>query len=183
MPIDRTRYPGVIGPDPHPDDAVMRAEPSAVPDRSPWYSPQHVRGNPQTLPPPGDRIQPRTTTLIGRTGIAGLANPQVPNNMVREAHRYASPIEIPFSLDANTSTMVLQLPTGLRNFLMFRATETTNGIYISFGTSASLSSILRLTANQMAMFDTVVPQTEVFAYCPDDPGVLTIAFANYSPNL
>lgn len=177
-------WAGIIGPDPHPSSALAVPVPSAGSSRSPWGSPQYVPGTPQSLPAPGDRIAPRTANLLGRAGGASLSNPAVANQITRDPHRYAQVIEIPLTLPADTSTQVLTFPTGLRNFLMFRCVQqSSSGVYISLGTQAGLQSVIYLTDNQMMLFDTVVPQTEVFAYAADDQALLITAFANYTPNL
>jgi hypothetical protein len=153
-------------------------------NRPPWDSPTFIPGAPHNLPAPGDRLKPRTGNLVG--GQAALAdapyNPEQFVIPVRERHRYANVIELVYTIPV-TSFQVLQEPPGLRNFLFFRNASTVAAtLRISFGNQASAQSLLSLTQGQQVLFDTVVPQNEVFVISDIVGGLVVVGYSNFSPN-
>lgn len=157
-------------------------------DRSLWFSP-FAGSAPHNLPSPGDRLSARGNNLIGQPGSAptptptpgvGGTFPSVIN--VRERHRYATLIEIPFAVDDVQSVQILSQPTGLRNMLLLRnASGGAQVIFVSFGVQATLQSVLRLTAGQAVLLDTVVPQNEVNAIADTPAATLVVAYSQYPP--
>ena len=84
---------------------------------------------------------------------------------VWEEHRYARTGGSQyFSVPNGSSSLILPQGNGLRNFLMMRNSSATANVYVDFGNNASLNTVLRLTANQIVLFDTVVPQEDIYAY-------------------
>ena len=59
--------------------------------------------------------------------------------------------------------------------LLLRNSSAAANIYVSFGTNASLASILRITPNTMILMDVVCPQNDVFAFADAVNGFLTLA--------
>jgi hypothetical protein len=59
----------------------------------------------------------------------------------------------------------LDSPIGRRNLLGFRNNSGTTGenIFIGFGRDATINSWLRLTPGTIILFDTVVPQDDLYA--------------------
>lgn len=177
---------GVIGPQVSTADPPGGIGTPARPlyQRPLWDSPA-IQGPPHNLPAPGDRLRPRGSNLIGGAGSGGgpTLNTPIPNGtqFVRERHRYANLIETPIGVDLVSITALSQ-PTGLRNMLLLRNASTTNQvIFISFGNTATIQSVLRLTANQQVLFDTVVPQNEVNAVADVAGAILVIAYSQYPP--
>jgi hypothetical protein len=77
---------------------------------------------------------------------------------------------------------VLPQAIGLRNLLILRnSSPGAQVIFVSFGTNASTVSVLRLTAGQTVLFDTVVPQNEVNAIADVAGAILTAANSQYAP--
>lgn len=83
-------------------------------------------------------------------------------------------------LVAATSTLVLPGPNTLRNYLMFRNAEASGGanITIEFGNAAGPFAALLLTPGDQILFDTVVPQDDVFAYAVGATATLVVAYSN-----
>jgi hypothetical protein len=153
-------------------------------NQSPWDSPTFIPGAPHNLPAPGDRLKPRTGNLVG--GAAALAdapyNPEAYVIPVRERHRYANVIELVYTIPV-TSFQVLQEPPGLRNMLFFRNASTVAAtLFISFGNQASAQSLLSIAQGQQVLFDTVVPQNEVFVISDIVGGLIVVGYSNFSPN-
>lgn len=101
-----------------------------------------------------------------------------------DAHHYgkfngSNPVSVP----NGSSLLVLAEPTGLRNMLMFRNASAVANIYLDFGTDAGLFSTVRLTPNTMLLYDTVVPQDDVYAYADAASAVLSYSFSNVSQGI
>lgn len=149
-------------------------------ERLPWNSPQSLGpGSPHNLPPPmlrpGQRqFQPVQSANPSATVGGGPAAP------IDDRYHYAEFNGEQVVAVGVASVSVLTEPAVRRNTLMFRNSGATN-LFIAFGTGATTSSILRLAANEMALFDMVVPQDEVFAISDAAGGQLTIAVGNYTP--
>lgn len=185
--------PGIQGPQ------VDTADPSDQPQggigmpasmlyrRGLWDSPSIQGGPPHNLPAPGDRLAPRTRNLVGTSGSGGSApavNPSLlpGTQLVRDRHRYANVVESVLPVSDAGSQQLLPQPVGLRNMLQFRNTSPgAQVIFISFGTAASLSSLVRLAPGQAVLYDTVVPQNEVNAVADTAGAVLAMGNAQFPP--
>lgn len=80
-----------------------------------------------------------------------------------------------YTLPASASTAILLRSSTLRNMLMMRNTSGAADIYVSFGTAASVNSVLLLAAGQTVLFDVVVPQDDVFAFSTVGGATISIA--------
>ena len=127
---------------------------------TPWTQPQDLPTIPRGAPPPLRRS-------------AGARRPAE----VYDPHRYAKfsgeqyvsvPVDAP-------GILALVAPDTRRNSLIVRNTSATANIFIAFGSGASSASIIRLTPNTMILFDTVVPQDDVWAIADAASATLTIA--------
>lgn len=98
---------------------------------------------------------------------------------VFDAHRYAYLRgEIVMAVPTTAGgVLVLAAPDVLRNTLMIRNSSATANLYIAFGTQATVNSILYLTPNQIVLFDTVVPQDDVWALGDAAAAQITLAFS------
>lgn len=63
-----------------------------------------------------------------------------------------------------SSALVLPESNQLRNFLGLRNSSAAAIVYVEFGTAASANSWLALTAGQIVLLDTAVPQDAVYAF-------------------
>lgn len=80
-----------------------------------------------------------------------------------------------YTLTASSSLLILPRSSTLRNMLMMRNTHATADIYVSFGTDASVNSVLLLAAGQTVLFDVVVIQDDVFAFSTTASATISIA--------
>lgn len=76
---------------------------------------------------------------------------------------------------ASPGTQVLTEPDERRNMLMMRNASTTANIYVAFGNLATTQSIIVLAPGIMILFDTVVPQDDVYAIADAASAFLTVA--------
>lgn len=100
---------------------------------------------------------------------------------VNDAHRYAN---LRGELVAAVPTtaggsLILAAPDVRRNMLFIRNSSATANLFISFGIQASAASVLYLTPNQMVLFDTVVPQDDMWALADAASGQITVAFSTF----
>lgn len=138
-------------------------------DLLPWESPTYIPPSPHNLPArPDPAIQ--TTT---RTGLPGdTVN-------VREAYRYASISSLSVII-GTTSVKFLDQPIGKRNFLGFRNASTAGqNIYVDFNAQATTGSWLQIPPGSIVLFDTVVPQDDLYAIADAAGGVLAYAYSTF----
>lgn len=134
--------------------------------RTPWSAPQTIEAVPEV----------RTIRPAIASGAIVQARPAA---AVREAHRYAQINgSIVFSVSSRSS-LALAAPQNFRNFLMMRNSGLI-GILVDFGRDATSSSPLLLSPNQIILFDTVVPQDDIFVVSQDfvSSSELSVAFSN-----
>jgi hypothetical protein len=97
---------------------------------------------------------------------------------VFEEHRYAriggTQVFNPIATGAQVATLVLPETQNLRNFLMLRNASAAAVLYIDFDRNADTASVLRLTANTIVLWDTVVPQDRMTCYSDAAGGILSL---------
>lgn len=103
-------------------------------------------------------------------------------NTIADPHHYARIVEQPNVAIATTAggTLLLTEPDFVRNYLMMRNNSVAANIYVAFGSPASANSVLRITPNNMILFDTVVPQDDVYAFADAASGFLSFNYSNLS---
>ena len=140
-----------------------------VSDLLPWESPTYIPPSPHNLP---QRPDPAlgTTTRIGLPG--DTAN-------IREVYRYASVTSLSVTV-GTTSLKFLDQPIGKRNMLGFRNASTGGqNIYIDFNAQATTGSWLYITPGQIVLFDTVVPQDDLYAIADAAGATLAYAYSTF----
>lgn len=126
-------------------------------------------GSPQWMPPLAQNA-PAQKGRSSAPGAGGIAE-------TRSDHAYARVIDFNSAVGV-TSALVLAQPTGLRNLLALRnASSGTQIIYIGFGANASSNSTIAIAAGQIVLFDTVVPQDDIYAISSAAGGSLSIAYS------
>ena len=136
-----------------------------LPTMKPWSAPQTIEAVPEI----------RTM----RPAIASGAVVQASNSAaVREAHRYAQINgSVVFQIN-DRSQLVLAAPQNFRNMLILRNVSG-NPIFLDFGRDADLNAPIQLQSGVMMVFDTVVPQDDIFAVCgPAGAATLSMGFSN-----
>jgi len=141
-------------------------------DFLPWSNPNFIPGAPHNLPARPD------PAVAGTSGTAGLIVPGETVN-VRENYRYASLISISQTV-GTTSVKFLDQPIGKRNMLGFRNASTgSQDLFIDFNTNATTNSWLKLTAGTIVLFDTVVPQDDLYVISSAAGGTLAYVFSTF----
>lgn len=124
-------------------------------DLAPYNHPQVVAGPSQSLPrfsSPSDAA--KVDNVFSKESTAVL-----------DQHRYAYVGgSLTAQIKANESVQLIQAQNVLRNLLFFRNASATANFYIDFGNQAGLNSALILQPGQIILFDTVVPQDDVYIY-------------------
>jgi len=135
-----------------------------MPTMQPWSAPQTIEAVPEV----------RTM----RPAIASGAVVQASNSTaVREAHRYAQINGSVVFAITTASQLVLAAPQNYRNMLILRNVSGFP-INIDFGRDADTNSPIQLVANGVLVFDTVVPQDDIFAIGIGGTATLSMGFSN-----
>lgn len=79
-----------------------------------------------------------------------------------------------FAIPNGSSLSVLPTPNQLRNWLGLRNDSATANVYVEFGNVAGPFSWIKLAAGQILLFDTRIPQDEVYAYADAADAFLVI---------
>jgi len=126
---------------------------------------------------PGDMpTGPRITQRPRKPKAGELGGPVE----IFDAHHYAT-INGSFVTavtNAAPGVLVLSQPDSLRNLMLIRNSSATANLYIEFGSQATVASALKLAPDQIALFDTVVPQDDVYALADAAGGQISIQFSN-----
>lgn len=138
-------------------------------EREPWGTPQYIPPSPNNLPVrPEPGAAPNTTQTISTGQTVDT----------REVYRYASVVTVSLNV-STTSIKFLDAPIGKRNFLGFRNASATQILYIDFNATATTGAWLALTAGTLVLFDTVVPQDDLYVVSSAAGGVLAYAYSTY----
>lgn len=137
--------------------------------RMPWGVPQYIPPSPNNLPVrPEPGAAPNTTQTISTGQTLDT----------REVYRYASVVTVSLNV-STTSIKFLDAPIGKRNFLGFRNASATQILYIDFNATATTGAWLALTAGTLVLFDTVVPQDDLYVVSSAAGGVLAYAYSTF----
>jgi hypothetical protein len=138
-------------------------------DLLPWSSPTFIPGAPHNLP------KRTENTSSARSGV--FVEGDVTN--IRENYRYASLVTASLTV-GTTSVKFLDQPIGKRNLLSFRNASTTGQtLYIDFNSQATIGSWLALSAGTLILFDTVVPQDDLYVISSTSGGQLAYAYSTF----
>ena len=132
--------------------------------RTPWSAPQTIEAVPEV----------RTIRPAIASGAIVQARPAA---AVREAHRYA---QINGSVVFNITTasqLILPAPQNFRNMLILRNVAG-NPVNLDFGRDADANAPVQLVAGGILLFDTVVPQDDLYAIGIGGTATLSVGFSN-----
>lgn len=162
----------------------MNNDPRFPPAR--WQSPNEPWESPTLIPPSPHNLPLDSFGRGGRGG--GGQSVGVQNTMpgggaevlsVRETYRYASIIDVNLTI-GTTSVKFLDAPIGKRNMLGFRNVSTGGQIlYVGFGGPASSISWLTMTAGVIVLFDTVVPQDDLYVISSAAGGSFSYMYSTF----
>ncbi|NBW68805.1 MAG: hypothetical protein EBR47_09025 [Betaproteobacteria bacterium] len=136
--------------------------------REPWGVPQYIPPSPHNLPTrPEPGAAPNTTQTVASGGTVD----------VREVYRYASVVTV--SINVSTASIkFLDAPIGKRNFLGFRNAGATT-LYIDFNAQATTGAWLAVASGVLVLFDTVVPQDDLYVISSAAGGILAYAYSTF----
>jgi len=136
--------------------------------REPWGVPGYIPPSPHNLPVRPEPGAPANTTQT----IAGDQTVDI-----REVYRYASVVTVSLNV-GTTSIKFLDAPIGKRNFLGFRNAGATT-LYIDFNAQATTGAWLALSSGALVLFDTVVPQDDLYVISSAANGILAYAYSTF----
>lgn len=138
--------------------------------REPWGVPQYMPPSPHNLP-----VRPEPGAFSNTTQTLASGN----TVDIREIYRYASVVTV--SLTVGTSSIkFLDAPIGKRNFLGFRNASTGGQVlYIEFNAQATTGAWLAINAGTLVLFDTVVPQDDLYVISSAAGGILAYAYSTF----
>lgn len=135
-----------------------------LPALTPWSAPQTIEAVPEI----------RTMRPAIASGAVVQASESAP---VREAHRYAQINGSVVYAITTQSQLVLPAPQNFRNMLILRNVAG-NPINLDFGRDADANAPIQLVAGGILVFDTVVPQDDIFAIGIGGTATLSMGFSN-----
>ena len=143
--------------------------------REPWSSPQYVPGYPHNLPAKADAGLPSGVGSPTSTNFPGYSS----TVNITDPYRFASFVDLSI-ITTIFSVKFLDQPIGKRNTLGFRNASTANQvIYIGFGGNATTGSWLQINPGTIVLFDTVVPQDDLYVISDVTGGVLAYVYSTY----
>lgn len=139
-------------------------------DLEPWQSPSYIPGAPHNLakrPEPGS-----TASAAGLVAAGDTWN-------VREQYRYASLVTATLTV-GTTSVKFLDQPIGKRNMLGFRNASTGGQVlYVEFNAQATTGTWLAIQPGSIILFDTVVPQDDLYVIADVAGASLAYAYSTF----
>jgi hypothetical protein len=135
-----------------------------------WSSPTFISGSPHNLP--------KEAAIAAATNTAQFSfEGQTVNT--RSVYQYASLQDVSITI-GTTSVKFLDAPIGKRNMLGFRnASTSSQNIYISFGAQATTNNWLKLIPGTIVLFDTVVPQDDLYCIADAASGILVYSYSTF----
>jgi len=141
----------------------------------PFASPQYIPPSPHNLPSRPDPAVAGSTS----PNASAQFNPYDTVN-VRETYRYSSLVSLAVTV-GTTSFKFLDQPIGKRNMLGFRnASSGTQVLYIDFNAGASTNSWLKLAAGVIILFDSVVPQDDLYVVADAAGATLSYVYSTFT---
>lgn len=137
-------------------------------NREPWGVPQYIPPSPHNLPI--REVPQATTATVDFTGAT---------INTRNIYAYASLVSVNVTV-GTASFKFLDAPIGKRNMLGFRNASTgTQVLYIDFNANATTGSWLAIQPGVLVLFDTVVPQDDLYVVSDAAGGVLAYAYSTF----
>ncbi len=135
-------------------------------NREPWGVPQYIPPSPHNLPI--REVPQATTATVDFTGAT---------INTRTVYNYASLVSVTVNV-GTASFKFLDAPIGKRNMLGFRNAGATN-LYIDFNANATSNSWLALASGVLLLFDSVVPQDDLYVISDAAGGILAYAYSTF----
>jgi hypothetical protein len=135
--------------------------------RKPWDVPGYMPPSPHNLPV--REVPQSTTTSVDFTG-------ETLNT--RSVYQYASLVTVSITV-GTTSVKFLDAPIGKRNMLGFRNASATQVLYIDFNSQATTGSWLAIQPGILVLFDSVVPQDDLYVIADAAGATLAYAYSTF----
>ncbi len=161
-------------------------------DFDPTFGVRYNSTWPRNLPAKVDQIKPSYLPLNSVEPIYGRVDVQFqgassgwslsfPDSVkTLERHRYASGmVDVNLAIPSANSIKIIDQPNGRRNYLALRNTSPLVNIYLGFGKEASTLSTIEIVPGQVYIFDTVVPQDDVYAIASGVNGSLSFQYTSF----
>ena len=136
-------------------------------NRQAWNVPGYLPPSPHNLPV--REVPGATTTSVDFTG-------ETLNT--RSVYQYASLVTVSITV-GTTSVKFLDAPIGKRNMLGFRNASATQVLYIDFNSQATTGSWLAIQPGILVLFDSVVPQDDLYVISDTAGGTLAYAYSTF----
>ena len=128
-------------------------------DLDPWSQPQTLlRGRHAPYTGRGSLSPGVNGGLVANTASSAIGGEVT---WIAAAHQYATSINVTLPVGL-ASVKVLDAPVSYRNMLAFRNPNPVANLFVQFGSNASLLSVFRVVPNAMFLFDSVVPQDDIY---------------------
>lgn len=153
----------------------------------PWQSPQWIPGSSHNLPAQGQRLPQRLRNSSNGSELIG--GPMVPGTgptgpgfggesaPIVDSHHYATLIQYYAAVPQSSVAPIITESLGRRNFLSIRNPSAAANIYVSFGSPADATAPIEVLAGETILFDTVVPQNDIWVFADAAAGFVSIAYS------
>lgn len=161
-----------------PDGGVGRPV-QLMSDLAGFRQPEYLPGSPHRLP---GKVRSNIAPLVMPGGLPGVTDPTVTpvdQTGILDPHHYASVQGVSVPVTQNTTQVpFLTAPSGKRNFLSLRNGAAAGNIFINFGQSADANSPIMVGPGVTILFDTVVPQDDLYAFASAAALTLSFGYSN-----
>jgi hypothetical protein len=141
----------------------------------PWSSPQYIPHYPHNLPAKADAGLPTSSGTPTTSNFPGYSS----TVLITDPYRFSAIVDLQIPTTTQ-SFKFLDQPIGKRNTLAFRNASTANQvIYIGFGGNATTNSWLQINPGTIILFDSVVPQDDLYVISDVTAGLLCYAYSTY----
>lgn len=141
--------------------------------RYPWLGPDQIQQD-RSFPTQPGQIPVLPHRPMGSRFGPSRSEPDTARTF--DLHHYAKfNGEIAVAVPNGSAIQVAGQPSTLRNMMQMRNASATANVYVSFGGSASLNSLLKLLPGDQILYDVVCPQDDVSAYADAASALLVFA--------
>ncbi len=143
----------------------------------PWRDPNYTPSSPMRETSVGSALLPMPGVV---PSVRGGPQPGETTSIDDAWHQatVVSSINLPSVITAPDQQAFLVAPSTRRNLLMIRNASTGGqNIFLEFGKACSTDTVILLVPNQILLFDTVVPQDDLYGACDVAGGRIAYGFS------
>lgn len=149
--------------------------------RDPYYDPQFLPPDPHNIPNRADLLRRGGPEYLGGDGLPTEDPVGGWTGTIRDPHHYATLISlysaVPDDSAAEQSILILPQSNVKRNWLSIRNPSVAANLWVNFGAAASAQSWLILAPGEIVLFDTVVPQNDMWVLASATAGFISFAWS------